>query len=216
MVIGIAMNRPRRDFSERDRALLDVLRPHLSRAYGHLVERERSSILTGALEGGLSELGAAVVLVEPGGRIAAASGRGMELIETYLPAGWDGDPRGPEPGATPLLVESERGRLRITAVDPDGDLEGRLLLLEEEPAVSIEALRDLGLTRRQAEVLRLLSAGLAAEEVAAALYISPHTVRKHVEHIYGRLGVNSRQQAVEVARGVSRRTARRGSSRPRS
>jgi DNA-binding CsgD family transcriptional regulator len=140
----------------------------------------------------------------------------MELIETYLPAGWDGDPRGPEPGATPLLVESERGRLRITAVDPDGDLEGRLLLLEEEPAVSIEALRDLGLTRRQAEVLRLLSAGLAAEEVAAALYISPHTVRKHVEHIYGRLGVNSRQQAVEVARGVSRRTARRGSSRPRS
>jgi hypothetical protein len=32
MVIGIAMNRPRRDFSERDRSLLDLLRPHRPRA----------------------------------------------------------------------------------------------------------------------------------------------------------------------------------------
>jgi DNA-binding CsgD family transcriptional regulator len=215
MVIGIAMNRPRRDFSERDRSLLDLLRPHLARAYGNLVERRQSAVLASAFEEGLDKLGAAVVLVEPGGRIVAASGLGMELIDAYFPAGWDGVSSLAASGGDPATVEGDRGRLRVSATAAAGDMEGTLLVLEEEPAVTVEALRALGLTDRQAEVLRLLAARRGTEEIAAALYISPHTVRKHLEHIYARLGVNRRDQAIAAALEVSRRAGRTGSSRPR-
>ena len=39
LVIGIAVNRNRRDFSERDRSMLDLVRPHLAQAYRNLLER---------------------------------------------------------------------------------------------------------------------------------------------------------------------------------
>jgi DNA-binding CsgD family transcriptional regulator len=39
VVIGIALNRTRRDFSERDRAVLDVVRPHLAQSYRNVIER---------------------------------------------------------------------------------------------------------------------------------------------------------------------------------
>lgn len=39
MVIGIALNRARRDFSERDRSVLDLVRPHLVQAYRNIAER---------------------------------------------------------------------------------------------------------------------------------------------------------------------------------
>jgi DNA-binding CsgD family transcriptional regulator len=40
LVIGIALNRARRDFSERDRSVLDMIRPHLVQAYRNIAERE--------------------------------------------------------------------------------------------------------------------------------------------------------------------------------
>ena len=39
LVIGIALNRARRDFSERDRSVLDLVRPHLAQAYRNIAER---------------------------------------------------------------------------------------------------------------------------------------------------------------------------------
>src|ERR1700736_6754640 len=39
LVIGIALNRARRDFSERDRSVLDLVRPHLVQAYRNIAER---------------------------------------------------------------------------------------------------------------------------------------------------------------------------------
>ena len=203
MVIGIAMNRPRRDFSERDRSLLDLLRPHLARAYGNLLQREQGAVLNRALESGLDLLGAAVVLVEPGGRIVTASALGMELIDAYFPRGWDGGlPAGGS--SKPVFYESERGRLRVLAGTDGGQAQGAVLVLEEEPAVSIETLLAHGLTARQAEVLRLLAAGRGTEEIAAALYISPHTVRKHLENIYAALGVHDREAAIAAGRRASR------------
>ncbi len=61
---------------------------------------------------------------------------------------------------------------------------------------SQEDLRRLGLTRRETEVLGLVASGKANQEIADLLYISPLTVRKHLEHIYEKLGVESRTGAV--------------------
>jgi DNA-binding NarL/FixJ family response regulator len=55
------------------------------------------------------------------------------------------------------------------------------------------------LTPREREVLRLLVEGLAADEIATQLFISKKTVGTHLEHIFTKLGVRSRAQAIAVA-----------------
>ena len=56
-----------------------------------------------------------------------------------------------------------------------------------------------GLTAREVEVLRLVAEGLTNEQVAARLVISPRTVEKHLESIYGKLQVTSRAAATRFA-----------------
>ena len=56
-----------------------------------------------------------------------------------------------------------------------------------------------GLTGREREVLSLLAEGLGPTEIGAKLSISPKTVATHVEHIYSKLGVHTRAQAVASA-----------------
>ncbi|HEX7280352.1 MAG TPA: LuxR C-terminal-related transcriptional regulator [Solirubrobacterales bacterium] len=175
MVIGIAMNRDRRSFSERDRLLLELLRPHLTRAYG------------------------------------AASGAALDLLHAYFPeAGGSSLPaeivdwraNASALGAASLSVVSDRGQLMVRET-PTGAA-GPLLVPEEERAVGIEALRALGLTSRQAEVLHLLAQGRSTAQIAADLFISPQTVRKHLKHIYERLGVHTRGAAVAMVREASK------------
>ena len=52
------------------------------------------------------------------------------------------------------------------------------------------------LSAREREILELLSKGLMYKEIAAQLFLSPETVRKHVYHIYEKLHVNNRVAAV--------------------
>lgn len=56
------------------------------------------------------------------------------------------------------------------------------------------------LTRREAEVMRWVARGKTDADVAALLAISPRTVQKHLEHIYVKLGVETRTAAVMRAR----------------
>ena len=58
------------------------------------------------------------------------------------------------------------------------------------------AIADLGLTAREAEILNLVAAGSTNAAVAERLYISPSTVKKHLEHIYAKLAVGNRTAAV--------------------
>ncbi len=55
------------------------------------------------------------------------------------------------------------------------------------------------LTRREAEVLRLIATGLSNQDIAAALVISLETVKTHVGNIFGKLGAGNRSQAVVIA-----------------
>jgi PAS domain S-box-containing protein len=71
-------------------------------------------------------------------------------------------------------------------------------LLEIAPEVPPRA-GNRGITRREAEVLRLLSCGLSNREIADTLSISPTTVRNHIEHLLGKLAVHSKLEAVVTA-----------------
>ena len=56
------------------------------------------------------------------------------------------------------------------------------------------------MTKREAEILKLLAAGLTNREIASKLFISPETVKKHAGNIFGKLNVASRTEAAAVAR----------------
>jgi LuxR family maltose regulon positive regulatory protein len=67
------------------------------------------------------------------------------------------------------------------------------------PEAANEAV-DGDLTERELEILSLLPSHLSLPEIGTELYISRHTVRTHVAHIYQKLGVTSRSEAVNTAR----------------
>jgi len=54
-------------------------------------------------------------------------------------------------------------------------------------------------TKREIEVLEQISQGLEYREIAANLFISPATVRKHIKNIYRKLQVNNKMRAVKKA-----------------
>jgi predicted ATPase/DNA-binding CsgD family transcriptional regulator len=56
-----------------------------------------------------------------------------------------------------------------------------------------------GITPRELEVLRLLREGLTNREIGARLFISPRTAQTHVQHVYAKLGVESRAEAAAYA-----------------
>jgi len=59
--------------------------------------------------------------------------------------------------------------------------------------------RPSGLTDRELEVLSLVAQGCTNREIAEVLVLSEHTVRRHLQNVFGRLGVSSRAAAVAFA-----------------
>jgi DNA-binding NarL/FixJ family response regulator len=57
-----------------------------------------------------------------------------------------------------------------------------------------------GLTRREAEILVLIAQGKTNSDIAARLYLSPHTVRSHINHIFAKTRSPDRPAAIRYAR----------------
>ena len=62
------------------------------------------------------------------------------------------------------------------------------------------AVRSLGLSPREIDVLERLAAGESHKEIARRLGISPNTVKTHLARVFEKLGVQRRVQAIEQAR----------------
>jgi DNA-binding NarL/FixJ family response regulator len=69
--------------------------------------------------------------------------------------------------------------------------------LRPAPPLAPEALREL--TPREAEILRLVAEGLSNAEIADRLVVSEETVKTHISHVFSKLGLRDRAQAVVVA-----------------
>lgn len=63
-------------------------------------------------------------------------------------------------------------------------------------------LPDAGLTRREADVLRLLSGGASNREISRHLFLSEKTVKAHLAAVFRKLGVTNRTQAAMAAVGM--------------
>lgn len=106
---------------------------------------------------------------------------------------------------TPVIVVGGAGRgvpgVRevLTRDCPAHDLVASLLVMRRQRPADGRVASPSDPTRRELEVVTLLSTGMSNREIAGQLFISEHTVRNHLGHIFGKLGVSSRTQAVMKA-----------------
>ncbi|MCW2522198.1 MAG: hypothetical protein JWO63_533 [Frankiales bacterium] len=225
-VVGLVANRASRDFTDREVALFDALRPHLAHTWRIARDQERLRTILKATSGSSRASLGAIVLSDPPSELTPGA-----LVNLYRFFGRPGhdDPLPPrisrwlteyrrrplanQPGYWPdartaasRALELSRpliGRLgdaRVAArLLPAGDGHAELLLMQAVPATPARRdLQALGLSDREAEVLRAVADGQSNVAVAEQLGIGLETVKTHLVHVYSKLGVTGRVQAVSL------------------
>lgn len=93
---------------------------------------------------------------------------------------------------TVLELEAARGVFAELGAEPD---------LASVDSVTRHGARGAahGLTERELQVLRLVAAGMSNHAIAADLFLSDHTVRRHLQNIFRKVGVSSRAAATAFA-----------------
>jgi two-component system, NarL family, response regulator LiaR len=66
-----------------------------------------------------------------------------------------------------------------------------------------EKIKELGISKREHEVLELIARGHTNQEVAELLFVSPNTVKTHLANIFAKLDVNRRTQAIQRAKDLN-------------
>ena len=66
--------------------------------------------------------------------------------------------------------------------------------------VNAQRLAQLGITRRELEILELIAAGLSNREIAEKVFVSENTVKTHSSRLFDKLGAKRRTQAVQIAK----------------
>lgn len=215
LVLGIS--RDRRNFNERDRLILNFLRPHLEQAYQNIAAfthvQEQLSQLNQATE----QVG--LIALSLDGKVEWITQKSGELLHKYCPLSklsnslpdilqrWINYQISvlkqstdiPSP-VRPLHLEDNGSQLTVR-LNYHAALERVYLLLEEiqSNAFSVKHLEILGLTKREAEVLFWVARDQSTHEISKRLSMSDRTVKKHLENIYDKFGVQSRLGAVMYA-----------------
>lgn len=105
----------------------------------------------------------------------------------------------------PLVIIKTRSRLSFTVTQTDADEQVVILLREESDEAQIEALMNIfKLTNRESEVLYWATKGKTSRDIGDILGSSPRTVNKHLEHVFVKLGVETRTAAASMAAGKLR------------
>jgi DNA-binding CsgD family transcriptional regulator len=197
------LGRTEREFSERDRDVLDIVRPGLEAALRAAEARGR---LVRALAAEPPP-GTAVVLLDRYGEVELSSLDAERWLAEHFGAaehpGWLPGPLAwwlALPPRPPLVSERDGRRLTVRLLPGDP----HALLLEEEVAsFRTETLERLGLTPRETEVLRVAAAIEDEAEIACELFLSLHAVRERLERLEAKLGVRTAADAVARARRES-------------
>jgi HD-GYP domain-containing protein (c-di-GMP phosphodiesterase class II) len=140
------------------------------------------------LDGSGAYRGLAAAQLPPSARILAASDVYAALVE----------PRPYREAFTPIAA-AEALHQEVRAGRLDGTVVNAVLAAAGHRQRCKRHRRVAGLTDREIEVLRLMSSGLVNHEMAASLGLSTHTIDHHIRHIYDKLDISSRAEAVRFA-----------------
>lgn len=100
----------------------------------------------------------------------------------------------------PLNIQRSDSRLILNFQEQTTDGEWLIVLREESDAAMIEALTlTFRLTQKEAEVLYWVARGKTSRDIGDILGSSPRTVNKHLEHVFEKLGVETRTAAATMA-----------------
>lgn len=69
-------------------------------------------------------------------------------------------------------------------------------------ALNQERVRELGITRRELEILELIAAGMSNREIAEKLFVSENTVKTHSSRLFDKLSAKRRTQAVQIGKEI--------------
>ena len=213
-VNGIGLHRSN-SFSDRERGLMEVLRPHLIQAHANSLALSKTEREASRLQRVLEASARALVVLKLDRTIEFATQSARRWLRDYFDA--SGSDRLPEPldlwvrqhdsgvrqvlglpkPRTPIVVNRRDRRLVVRLLS--GHEEILLLLEEQTTAIEPTALRSLGLTGRESEVLAHMANGLRKVRIAQLLGTSLRTVDAHVQNILKSLGVSSSNAAIAKA-----------------
>jgi len=155
----------------------------------------------------LDAFGNAVLAVTPqDGRIVWQTPLARLWMQQYFGAAADADTPAPLAawlaGSTdaPLIVIRGAARLVFTAPEVRGGEQWMIVLREESDTARVQALMALfRLTQRESEVLHWVIQGKTNRDIGDILGMSPRTANKHLEHVFEKLGVETRTAAATLA-----------------
>ena len=145
-------------------------------------------------------------LWQEAGRLWEESGRPLEHANALMREGEALLQRGARSDARNLLLRSMAAAQEIGASSLEQEIQGtlvraRLRNVKDAQARAISGSSEKavgGLSRRERQILDLISCKLTNAEIAKRLFVSPATVATHVSHILAKLGVQSRMEAADV------------------
>jgi DNA-binding CsgD family transcriptional regulator len=196
-----------RDFTERDRLLLQLLQPHLIRRYARWAIQQR--VAAGLAEAARNGADPAVLILGHGGRIEFAQRAVRQLLSEYFGEG--------DHGVAPMTIRAwaadheQLGNLVIDGTDAQlvvsmaaGESTRQLVLLVHERSTTPSLTQRL--TRRERDVLDLVADGKSNAEIGRLLWVQPSTIRKHLENAYSKLNVSNRTEATALLRREAARS----------
>lgn len=216
IILGVAFSRGTHKYTEEERLILNLARPHVAQAYLNLVELGHLRSQLDRLSSTLDALDHGVLHFSHQGVLLYASAPARELLERHFH--WTGGARLPS-----ALEDWARAATSSLDETPEtfthNDLTARLSQRTEFHYVTIllesiatphppdpELLQQaLGLTPREAEVLAWIAAGKPNSDIAAILGTSLYTIKAHVRAILEKLGVENRTSAAARALEAGRR-----------
>ncbi len=150
--------------------------------------------------------GRGVLMVDRHGRIAWRSPKAQQWLQAFFETGADDACsawlQGADGPGDALRTRSDGSGRRLVAQRLGSAAPGETMWLLSEPASSAEPasrLATAALTPRETEVLSWIAKGKTNRDVGEILGMSPRTVNKHLEHVFEKLGVETRAAAAALA-----------------
>ena len=212
VAVTLSLQLDKKDFTETDRAILELLTPHFRLAFINAAQFQLARSQSQRILSSLEQARTGLMFLTPAGKLVEITPYAAQCLQWFfghslprtLPeplVRWlklrrtGGDENLLTSAFCPYVVQNEHGRLTVRV---SASPEGQALMLTHCSPPTPTIGQKLGLTKREAEVLFWLSEGKTDDAIARILSMSVRTANKHVENIRRKLNVETRGAAARL------------------